>query len=498
MTNLDVITPKLIENLLQKWHSGNFDTEDLEKVSALTPNAKTPAEQKLQLQEYLYQLVSQHLSATFLEISQSQNPEPDKIPSALSVLFKEQPSDYQTFALIYCRYLNIRQYRVQKLADLIHTTTRTLRRHLLKGFTKLSTQIKVEISKNSDIAIKEQLKDHFPVIEADQVIGITPLLAKLNSWLDEKDAPRAISIEGIGGIGKTLLTQYLLEERYQANANDDYIWVSARQDEFSFRGELNPVEDFVSTLDDVVSRLAQNLGQNHLAGLTTEGKLTHLKHLCAQKKLLIIIDNLETVDDVDKLVPALLKLNGRSSIIFTSRQSISQYPSVRTFRIPELSFENSHALVMGEIKRLGLQLSLEEETMRSLYEITGGIPLALKLATAQIGDIPANEIIQLLREGKESAQNMYVYIYRQAWLLLDDIGKSLLISMFNISPDGEDRDWICDLNGLSEDIFTKGLRQLKRLSLVEFAGSIERPLYRIHRLTTTFLKTDILRDWESE
>ena len=68
--------------------------------------------------------------------------------------------------------------------------------------------------------------------------------------------------------------------------------------------------------------------------------------------------------------------------------------------------------------------------------------------------------------------------------------------MLNISPDGEDQEWICDIGNLQKDDFRKGLEKLKELSLIEFSGTIERPLYRIHRLTTTFLQTDILEGWE--
>jgi len=151
--------------------------------------------------------------------------------------------------------------------------------------------------------------------------------------------------------------------------------------------------------------------------------------------------------------------------------------------------------VDGEIKRRGLTLSLSDEIISTLYQVIGGIPLVLKLATAQFGFVPAKIIIRQLRLGEDNAQDMYNYIYRQAWDFLDDIGKRLLIAMLIVSPDGEDRQWICEMNNLSNEEFNQGLEQLKRLSLIEFSGTIEEPLYRIHRLTTTFLHTDILRGW---
>ena len=54
---------------------------------------------------------------------------------------------------------------------------------------------------------------------------------------------------------------------------------------------------------------------------------------------------------------------------------------------------------------------------------------------------------------------------------------------------------ILTLGGFSKQDFNAGSKQLKGLSLIEFSGSINAPLHRIHRLTATFLQTDILNLW---
>ncbi|MCP4141156.1 MAG: hypothetical protein GY755_12890 [Chloroflexi bacterium] len=496
MTALKKITPKFIESLLKKWQKGDFSADDLKTLGFLPSEEKTLEQQQLSLREMLYQHIQENLPTPVVEAVSSQNQE--RALHQLAKLFQSAPSNAQYYSLIYFRYLALQKYRVKELAKSIGVSNRTLRRYLLKAFELLSLQLKSTPKKDLSFFSEKEFKNHFPSLAENQAVGLEKILTTINNWLEEKDSHYAISIEGIGGIGKTLIAKHLAEKVYTKRNFEGYAWISARQTELSALGKITPTNNFANTLDDVVTRLAQQLKQNHLAGLSTQNKLEGLKRLTQKKNLFIIIDNLERVEDVDTLVPALLKLVKPSKLLFTSRKSLQHYPGLYTFRTPELSLENSRTLVMGELNRCGLSLSLSDEIISDLYQITGGIPLALKLATAQFGDIPANEIIQLLREGKESAQNMYIYIYRQAWLLLDDIGKNLLIAMHNISPDGEDRDWICDMNGLSEAEFAKGLQQLKRLSLIEFSGSIERPLYRIHRLTTTFLESDILKGWEDK
>ena len=488
---LEKITPQFIENLLKKWQRCDFDAKDLVTLSLSPTGSHSLEEHQLHLRDVLFKCVQDNLSESFLVAVTSQTQE--KILFELKKLFQQASSDTQNFALIYLRYLHIRKYSLTKISTEVGISSRTLRRYVLKGFEKLSIQMKIEFGKKET---STNLQDHFPTISRDQVIGIDAILVKINNWLFHNAPPHVVSIEGLGGIGKTLIAKFLLQEQCQFSNFDEYAWVSAVQKEFSPFSEATSADNSASTLNDVVARLTYQLGQNHLAGLSTQDKLDGLKKLTDQKRCLIIIDNLETLDEVDKLVPELLKLTGKSKLLFTSRKSLSQYPNVHTVQIPPLSLEDSYTLVDRENKRLGLNLSLSDEIMTALYQVIGGIPLVLKLATAQFGFVPAEEIIRQLQLGKGNAKKMYSYIYRQAWELLDDIGKRLLLAMLDVSPDGDDRQWICKMNNLTDDDFTQGLTQLKRLSLVEFSGTIKIPHYRIHRLTTTFLRTDILQGWD--
>jgi hypothetical protein len=495
MDQLEKITPQFIENLLKNWRKGDFSTDDLNTLGFLLSKTSSPSEQKIVLREVLYQRVLANLPESLRETESSRNS--SLTLTALAEAFRGRVSNPQYFSLLYLRYLALQKYSVQTLAESIHVTPRTLRRYLTHGFDAFSIQLKIELKENEGGFTGKSLQDYFPTVSQQQVFGIADTLKTVSAWLSSNDSPQAISIEGIGGIGKTLVAQHLLKEQYQNNRFEHYAWVSAVQKEISLGGDLTSVDYFASTLDDVAARLANQLGQSHLAGLSTRDKLKGIKKITREKRYLLIIDNLETLEDVDTLVPELLHLAGKSKLLFTSRKSLSQFAAVRTFPIPELSLADSRKLIISEVKRRGLKLQIEDETINALYQTIGGIPLVLKLASAQFGFIPAKDIIRQLRHGEEKAQNIYTYIYRQAWDLLDDPGKKLLLAMLTVSPEGEDRHWICEMNDLSTQEFQQGLNQLKRLSLIEFSGSITKPLYRIHRLTTTFLQTDILRGWDN-
>ena len=92
--------------------------------------------------------------------------------------------------------------------------------------------------------------------------------------------------------------------------------------------------------------------------------------------------------------------------------------------------------------------------------------------------------------------SLYTYIYRRAWLDLADPARAMLLSLLHIAPEGEDLEWLQLVTALPEDEFDDALAQLLAYSLLDAAGPATAPRYRIHRLTITFLQTEILARWD--
>jgi len=136
--------------------------------------------------------------------------------------------------------------------------------------------------------------------------------------------------------------------------------------------------------------------------------------------------------------------------------------------------------------------------MESLYATLGGMPLALKLVAAQIGHWPLTTLLDGLRAAAAGPpQGLYTYIYRRTWLALDDPARRLLLSLLTVSPDGDDLSWLRLVSLLDDTDFDPALAALLSYSLLETAGSLAAPTYRLHRLTATFLQSEILSNWDS-
>jgi hypothetical protein len=127
--------------------------------------------------------------------------------------------------------------------------------------------------------------------------------------------------------------------------------------------------------------------------------------------------------------------------------------------------------------------------------VIGGVPLALKLVTSQLQRLSLSRILEGLRKAHKR-EDMYTYIYRHTWQeLLDESARLLLLSLKYIPPDGEDEAWLYGNSLMPQADFDLALKQLLDCALLEITGPLDAPRYHLHRLTTTFLQTDILPGW---
>ncbi len=358
------------------------------------------------------------------------------------------------------------------------------------------------ITDNVDVPDLGNLRQRnwLPAPDYIRLFGVESLIQQLIRLLNAPDGPRLISIEGLGGIGKTALVQAVVARMVEiSDLFNSFHWISARHEWITGQGDLKPLDDPAHSVDDVVTRLADQLGLEQLAGLSTSDKLARLGPFLSTTPHLIVVDNLETMNDSQALLPALYPLAGATRFLLTSRHTLRNFSYVHILPVPELSLDNSYALVQSELDRRGQASLLSKKIVDDLYDVIGGLPLALKLATAQMGRLPLAQIVTGLRRAdRRTPETMYAYIYHHTWHLLSDPARKLLLSMLNVSPDGDDVHWLRLTSMLPENEFDTALAQLLDYSLLETTQAIPDPIYRLHRLTVTFLQTEILLGWTGE
>jgi hypothetical protein len=497
---LEEITTDLVEETVSAWRHGRQPPVALLELAALRHDVHpTNAQARPSLRDFISALVETQLRQ---QRQLAGLPEPvlssrETVAAAVQADFQARQKSLAGWSAVYFRYLAPVALSVAELADAVPLSPRHFRRHVSQGIEQLTHLIRQEEAAAHMQERRWRLQRFLPPPDYTRLFGMDDVVTAVCARLTEAAGPRFVSLEGLGGIGKTAVAQTIAHQLADQGGWQEMLWISARQERLTTQWQFEKIEDPIQSLEDVVTRLAHQLGQENLAGLPTPDKLAGLKPALAAQPHLIVIDNLETLSDTQALLPALFPLAGPTRFLLTSRHSLRDVGFVHVLPLSELSLADSQALLESELARHGQAATLSPEAMATIYQTLGGLPLALKLVAAQLGDLPLEHILDGLKVARrQGPERMYHFIYGHAWRLLSDAARHLLLTMLLVSPDGEDVSWMKLMSNLATADFDDALMQLRRYSLLEAAGGLAVPRYRLHRLTTTFLKTEVLMRWE--
>ena len=322
-------------------------------------------------------------------------------------------------------------------------------------------------------------------VQPDELLfGIEENTIRLLEYLSVQRR-RIVSIEGIGGIGKTTLAEHAVRQWIQrGDAPARIVWVSAKQDYLVERG-IRPLQGarMQINLDDLFSQVLDKLGVESAHVLDLERKVRQAAEWVKSSDYLIVIDNLESVQDFEGLVPHLTRIPAR--FLLTSREHLPALSGITSLTLDELSEADSLALITHVVKRRGVTGVFAPQ----IYALTGGNPLAIYLAVSLMRVIPPEQVLENLRLG--STEAIYQYIYWKAWSALTDCSKRLLFAIQR-TGDSATWKWLSRSAGLQEAEIERALQDLTALSLVKTDGLESERRFSIHRLTSTFLCTEVL------
>jgi hypothetical protein len=115
-----------------------------------------------------------------------------------------------------------------------------------------------------------------------------------------------------------------------------------------------------------------------------------------------------------------------------------------------------------------------------------------------VGQVSILSLPQVLKNLKQAQgktiDDLYTFIYWQAWLMLDTISQKTFL-MMPLAHEGTVPQLI-HLTKLETKDLEQALQQLTELSLVQVGGNLEERRYTIHRLTETFILNEAI-EWKT-
>ena len=289
-----------------------------------------------------------------------------------------------------------------------------------------------------------------------------------------------ISIDGIGGIGKSSLALEVVYECLDAGRDksgqnvaifDGFIWTTARDRDLS----LNAMLDTIARTLDYPGIVQQPL----------EEKRHAVCKLLQSRRYLLIVDNFGTISD-EGIRDFLLDLPEPSKVLITTREQ--KLPQVRPVSIKGLTEVEALALIRGEGRRLGLASfeQAEDRILGRLYQATGGAPLAIKWAVGQIKQ-KGQSLDAVLAALHEARGDIFEQVFTRSWNFLTPDTQQVLsvMPLFATSATCSAIEAASDLHSFA---FDEALGQLVEMSLVEATDELEQAnrRYSLHPLARSF------------
>lgn len=237
--DIEAITTTRLKQTLAAWQRAQPPPDDLLELTLLRElGGKSPAERQIYLRDWVYQLAQTQLQRQRQTESQPESqPETGDIPptrqqltAALAADFSHNNPRLEAWSALCHRYCLDVPITLEELAQAAAITPRHFSRRLQTGLSLLTDLVRREEMAAHGRYRAQRLRRHLPPPDYAQLFGGEPLLRQLTSLLQQEKGPRMISVEGLGGIGKTALARTLAGRLADIGNLEGIAWISARHE----------------------------------------------------------------------------------------------------------------------------------------------------------------------------------------------------------------------------------------------------------------------------
>jgi len=323
----------------------------------------------------------------------------------------------------------------------------------------------------SQTPVTRNIYQNLPAPTYTEFIGRKAEMKRLLELLEFRHSAHIITVDGIGGVGKTALVveaAYRCLKASEENLSnvpkfDAIIFTCAKQQYLTPSGVLFK-QQAQRNLRDIFREIAHTLDQPVITQSAPEEQFERVRQCLAKQPTLLIVDNMETIQDTQNVMSFLYDLPANIKILITTREKMVYVP----IRLDCLPLEDGLKLIQQQAGEKAVELSLEE--VKRLYEKTGGVPIAIVYAIGQLcsGYLWDSVMERLAANTGDVAE----FCFKESVQgIRENAAHKLLISLA-IFPEAPLRDAVVAVAGLTSDpiAVNNGLARLQQLSLVNQKG----------------------------
>jgi Tfp pilus assembly protein PilF len=322
-----------------------------------------------------------------------------------------------------------------------------------------------------------RIYENLPAPIYSQFVMREQAFAEVVEGLTKRSA--AVLLVGLGGNGKTSLAREVaaccLTGKADAPQFDAAVWVSDKD------------RPGTTNLSIVLDEIARTLDYPGFTQYEHDEKRREVEQLLRRQRVLVVIDNFETITD-GALLSWLLNLPEPSKALITTREYR------REFRrggwpvdLRGMTEDETRALIIERVRVLKIEKLVGELTqLEPLLNATGGNPKAIEITMGLI-KYERRPLQQIIDDLYAARGELFDDLFVRAWALLDETAQQILMVMtfFPASVSTEALTAIVTAQSFTFDRATEKLADLALLD-VQLTGLTSAPRYLLHPLVRAY------------
>ncbi len=352
------------------------------------------------------------------------------------------------------------------------------------------------------LGLSRHIYQNLPRRECTTFIGRRQQLARLLKLLSAEKATNLISVDGVGGVGKTTLVLEAAHMSLQASIMqapsqvqdfegttipcfEAIIFTSAKK-QYLKALQILPRLKREHNLRDIYRTIAHTLERPEIGYRSLQDQLELILDCLRCQRTLLIVDNLETIEDKQDVLSFLYELPPTVKVVITSREQALFVP----IRLESLSQEEAMRLIHHQAEEKELQLVPFETEL--LYQNTHGIPAAIVYTIGQLS--AGYSLADVLTKLKSATGDVARFCFESSVERLRGEPSHRILMTLSLFPQPVDRETIAAIT-LEDSMNTgDGLAQLQQLSLVRQQDA----RYNLHPLTREYAAYELSNHHEFE